>query len=221
MFHRWTRLRCLKLRYRIIFVTKRPFSLRPIKNLYWAYDEALYRRPLITKMTTAAVILCITDPTCQYLEHRHKMKSSDVKSKMQWNKSRTIKMVLGYAFWVTPFFNFGYKHILDRFFHGNSFKTVLKKIFVDAGCFAPISSTVFLSYGVIYDGGNKQMVIDKLRQDWWPLYSLGVSFIPLLQIINFRYVPSRYQILYLNGISCGWSIILSFYVNKEIEKVKE
>ena len=80
---------------------------------------------------------------------------------MEWNKGRTLKMVLGYTFWAAPFYNFGYKYILNKFFPGNSYLTVFKRVLTDVILLAPVNSTVFMTYGVLYDGGNQQMAIDK------------------------------------------------------------
>ena len=97
----------------------------------------------------------------------------------------------------------------------------MTNVLTDVILLAPVNSTVFMTYGVLYDGGNKQMAIDKWKRDWFPLYKIGISFVPFLQIINFRFVPPKYQILYLNGIMAIWSIILSFYVNRKVDKEQD
>ena len=133
---------------------------------------------------------------------------------MEWNRRRTLKMVLGYMFFSTPLYSFAYTHIFHRLFPGNTWPMALGKVSLDAFMMAPIHGTSFMAYSVICDGGNLDMVIAKVKRDWFPLWSLGLKFVPILQLINFAYVPARFNVHYLMGISAGWSILLSFYVNK-------
>ena len=75
-----------------------------------------------------------------------------------------------------------------------------------------------------------QATITKLKGCLWPslrvflisllLFQTNYTVWPLLQIINFKFVPLQYQVLYL---SCGlffWNIYLSHMANRK-EKVNE
>eukprot|EP01084_Bolivina_argentea_P239063 401757_1 len=198
--------------------------MRNIRKLlvYELYDKALSRRPILTKMITSGSVLMVTDPTAQYLEFKYKQKQNNINTttKMKWNKKRTLKMVLGYTLITTPLFHASYKYFLDKYFPTMAYRMVFKKVLLETFTTAPIHLSCFMAFGVIFDGGSKQMIIQKYKQDLWKVWCLGASFIPILQIINFRYLPQRYRVLYLIGISVVWSMIMSFFVNKEIKANK-
>eukprot|EP00483_Globobulimina_turgida_P007830 UN07845 len=169
-------------------------------------------------MLTSGSVLLITDPTAQYLEHKYKQTHyQHINTKMNWNKKRTLKMVLGYTFITTPLFHTSYKYFLDKYFRAITYQIVIRKVILETFTTAPINLGCFMAFGVIFDGGSKEMIVGKYKQDLWRVWSLGASFIPILQIINFRYLPPRYRVLYLTGISVVWSMIVSFFVNKEIK----
>merc|ERR1719244_2237957 len=140
---------------------------------------------------------------------------------MKWDRRRTLKMVMGYMFFSAPTYSFAYKHIFERLFPGNTWYAAIRKVAMDAGMMAPFHSSSFMAYSVYFDGGDWEMFVSKWKRDFFPLWTLGLSFVPFLQIINFRFVPARFNVIYLMGISAGWSIALSFYVNKSNPGMEE
>ena len=128
---------------------------------------------------------------------------------------------MGYMLMSAPYFSLWYKYVLERFFPGNTWRNALRKVLVESLVMAPIHSSAFMVYGVLFDGGTLSMAVSKVETDLLPLWGFGLKFIPFLQVVNFRFIPARFNIFYLMGISAGWSVVLSFYVNKsDIEVAK-
>ena len=50
-------------------------------------------------------------------------------------------------------------------------------------------------------------------------YAAGVSFHGVVQLVNFRFVPSNQRILYDNGVSLIWKAALSFMANNDWRKL--
>lgn len=48
---------------------------------------------------------------------------------------------------------------------------------------------------------------------YWSTYVADCAVWPLLQYINFSYVPVRYQFLYVNACNLAWNTFLSFQAN--------
>lgn len=69
--------------------------------------------------------------------------------------------------------------------------------------------------------GDSPSDIKKLVEDEYvTTFAIDTAVWPIAQAINFRYVPSRFQALYVNFISIGWAGFLSLVSNpsKTIEE---
>lgn len=80
----------------------------------------------------------------------------------------------------------------------NSVRFVATKVAMDGLIFGPFDLLVFLSYMGFSSGKNAAQVKEDLKRDFPPAFILQGGAWPILQVANFRFVPLRYQLLYVN-----------------------
>jgi len=51
---------------------------------------------------------------------------------------------------------------------------------------------------------------DKLNSTYWPALSRNWMVWPVVQFINFKYVPLELRVLVVNIVSLGWNCYLSY-----------
>ena len=91
---------------------------------------------------------------------------------------------------------------LDRFirrrFQPNTFKFVASKVAADDFLFGPLDLLLFFSYVGLGQGRSVEQVKEDVKRDFIPALVLGGMIWPAVQIANFRFIPVRYQLLYVN-----------------------
>lgn len=91
---------------------------------------------------------------------------------------------------------------LDRFirrrFQPNTFKFVASKVAADGFLFGPLDLLLFFSYVGLGQGRSIEQVKEDVKRDFIPALVLGGTIWPAVQIANFRFIPVRYQLLYVN-----------------------
>lgn len=81
-----------------------------------------------------------------------------------------------------------------------------------APCFIP---TFMASLSVLE--GDAAAIPARLRTSWWPAVSSNwLLWIPA-QLVNFRFVPLHYQVLFANCVGFIWNIVLSFQASRELQ----
>ena len=227
-----------------LFCNRAKSSTNIIKRVWYKYDQSIQKRPLLTKCATAWLIIGISDPLTQFLERNYIFNDSK-RREMGWNRLRTVKMALGFSLMTTTLFHFWYLLFLDRLFPSASTRTVILKLGLEAFLWAPIHTTLFMTYSTTFDhialnlenrnrnGNNnnssyqfrsiigdisllKNNIYKKLKQDWLKLYSTGLCIMPIFQFFNFRFVVPRFRLLYLSFVQVFWTAIVSFFVNKNV-----
>lgn len=105
---------------------------------------------------------------------------------------------------------------LDRFIRlrlqlpPKSAKFVAAKVAMDGIIFGPFDLFVFFSYMGFAAGKNVAQVKEDVKRDFLPALILEGGVWPLVQVANFRYVPVRYQLLYVNMFCLLDSAFLSW-----------
>lgn len=79
-----------------------------------------------------------------------------------------------------------------------SMRFVASKVALDGIIFGPLDLLVFFSYMGFSSGKSAAQVKEDVKRDFMPAFILEGGIWPLLQVANFRFVPVRYQLLYVN-----------------------
>ncbi|KAK8790386.1 hypothetical protein WA171_001912, partial [Blastocystis sp. BT1] len=166
------------------------------------YGSYLSKHPIITKSLSSMVIGSAGDVAAQYLTRK---KDEPFRVDV-FRTFRIACMNFGYGFMSHFWYN-----ALDKMVVSTGTKAVINKMLIDQFIFVPICQILFYSGNSIMESPHDQphASIVKLKQVLLPSLLTNYSVWPLLQLINFRFVPLQYQVLYL---SCGlffWNIFLS------------
>lgn len=97
----------------------------------------------------------------------------------------------------------------------NSVRFVATKVAMDGLIFGPVDLLVFFSYMGFSNGKSASQVKEDLKRDFIPALVLEGGAWPVMQIVNFRYLPVRYQLLYVNAFCLLDSAFLSWLEQQE------
>uniref|UniRef100_A0A7N0V861 Protein Mpv17 n=1 Tax=Kalanchoe fedtschenkoi TaxID=63787 RepID=A0A7N0V861_KALFE len=97
----------------------------------------------------------------------------------------------------------------------NSLKFVGTKVLVDGFFFGPIDLLVFFTYMGLSAGKSLPQVQEDVKRDFIPAFILEAGVWPAVQVVNFRFVPGRYQLLYDNFFCLLDSSFLSWLEQQE------
>ena len=177
------------------------------------YNSTLRKYPKTTEIVSSALLTYSSDCICQYiLKPDNKSYWENFNHKHAWNLT-----IFG-AGVITPIFHYWYKFLAHRF-PGQSFGFIIVKSLVDR---LTIGSAVVLGFFVsqhFMNGGNYPSLKAKLEKDLAPALVMNVKVWMSALILNFKFVPLEFQVLFLNTVGFFWMIYLSFSMNKH-EKSK-
>ncbi|KAM7188736.1 Mpv17 / PMP22 family domain containing protein [Naviculisporaceae sp. PSN 640] len=167
--------------------------------LAW-YKARLASRPLLTQAVTTAVLFGVGDVAAQQLVEKKGLKNHEL--------PRTARMV-GYGGVVfgpaaTTWFKLLQRHVN---FPSSPNKTMLARVALDQGVFAPTFIGIFLSSMAILEGGSPR---EKLQSSYKECLTTNYFIWPFVQMVNFKLIPLEHRVLFVNVISLGWNCYLSF-----------
>ncbi|GAA5939908.1 Mpv17/PMP22 family protein [Sporobolomyces koalae] len=91
-----------------------------------------------------------------------------------------------------------------------SLKALLKRVAADQVGMAPISLLIFLFSMSLLEGLDGDETREKIKNNYWPILFVNWQVWPLLQLINFRYVPLKYRVPFGSILGILWTGFLSF-----------
>jgi protein Mpv17 len=101
--------------------------------------------------------------------------------------------------------------ILQRVKLKSANATILARVALDQGVFAPTFIGVFLSSMALMEGSRPA---DKLGRSYFPALQANYMIWPWVQLVNFKVVPLEHRLLFVNVIAIGWNCYLS-YLNSQ------
>lgn len=182
------------------------------------YQKCLSVHPVKTQVISSGIIWGVGDIAAQYITHStqkdHLQQSdADAEFKINW-KRVAITSTFGFGF-VGPVGHFWYEG-LDRMIRlklqlqPKSARFVATKVALDGFIFGPFDLFVFFSYMGFTAGKTVAQVKEDLKRDFLPALILEGGVWPIVQVANFRYVPVRNQLLYVNVFCLLDSAFLSW-----------
>lgn len=193
-------------------------------RLWKWYQNCLAVHPVKTQVISSALIWGFGDIAAQAVTHttakKHHLQSrnEDKEFKINWRRVTTTSL-FGLGF-VGPVGHFWYEG-LDRFIRlrlqlrPNSFSFVATKVAADGIIFGPFDLLVFFTYMGFSTGKSAAQVKEDVKRDFLPALILEGGVWPIVQVANFRYIPVRYQLLYVNLFCLLDSCFLSWVEQQE------
>ena len=193
---------------------------RSYTNPLWQrYNDALSKSPLLTKSITAGVIAFTADIICQtYFPTSIEDLQKPISDRINWR--RTANFTVLNIFVVAPSLHYWYSFLATRVV-GTGFLPTIKRVALDQAIFAPFIVHVILAGNLLLEG-KADLIPEKLRADGFSTLLANYSLWIPAQLINFRFVPPQFQVLWANFVGFFWNLYLSNAANKKIgDQAKE
>ncbi|KAK9983898.1 hypothetical protein SO802_033423 [Lithocarpus litseifolius] len=187
-------------------------------KLWKWYQNCLAVHPVKTQVISSAIIWGVGDIAAQTItystaKNKHQIQDKDKELKINWKRVATTSL-FGFGF-VGPVGHFWYEG-LDRFIklrllmQPNSFRFVATKVALDGVIFGPLDLLIFFTYMGFTNGKSVPQIKEDVKRDFLPALILEGGIWPILQVANFRYIPVRNQLLYVNFFCLVDSCFLSW-----------
>lgn len=102
-----------------------------------------------------------------------------------------------------------------------SFRFVAAKVALDGFLFGPLDLLIFFTYMGFSTGKSVPQIKEDVKRDFLPAFLLEGGVWPVLQVVNFRFVPVRYQLLYVNLFCLIDSCLLSWIEQQQDAQWKQ
>lgn len=134
----------------------------------------------------------------------------------EWDFLRSARMCLYGGVWLPPFL-----HIWYRSLEASVGGRLGLMLLLDQALAAPLNLFAFFTILTLTETPTLEALTSRLKERYVStLFSLWCVW-PIVQVINFKYVPLSKRVLVVGGVGTMWSIYLSFIGNeKSKEKAK-
>lgn len=198
-------------------------------KLWRWYQKCLAVHPVKTQVISSGIIWGAGDIAAQCVTHytaktRTTTEDDNKEFKINWKRVSTTSL-FGLGF-VGPVGHYWYEG-LDRFIRlklmlkPNSFPFVAAKVGADGFLFGPLDLIVFFTFMGFSTGKSVPQIKEDVKRDFLPALILEGGIWPVVQVANFRYVPVRYQLLYVNFFCLLDSCFLSWVEQQQDAPWKE
>lgn len=213
----------------------------PFKALWSAYERQLQRRPVLTQMTTSALLWGVGDMAAQRLEqyerdHYHRSGAEAAHRVPQKHAGkpgaakpeapppgtdwRRALLTAAYgAMFVGPVGHYWYLGIdkaCAKIFQPGTAQFIALKVVIDTAIMGPYYVSTFFGFGcAVIDRSGWDDFKRKMRTDFVPTLALEVSVWPFVQSVNFWKVPVQHQLLVVNSATVVDAAFMSWARNQE------
>ena len=186
---------------------------------FWMwYGRQIKGRPIITKSITGAVITAVGDLSCQAIERCNYiyiyiyivLKIKPANTPIAWG--RTLRFTGISLFALMPYFHFYTVRFLPKYFPVTNLKTLIIRVLFDQSLNSPMIITFFFLLIPVLEGKSLRESKKKLKEGFWATLKANWCYWPFVQLINFRFVPVPYQVLFTNFAALIWNAIFSFMI---------
>ena len=189
------------------------------RGLYASYSSLLERYPYSTQMATSGFLGGAGDATTQYLEHRWDL--LDGRQPKPWDLRRLFAVSFFGVYFMGPVGHVWYKR-LDAWCHRycrRSWQMVTAKVAGDTLLFGPVCLWAFFVSVSLMEGISWRHTEQKIRRDFVPTYLVDYACWPLVQGLNFRFVPVQHQLLVVNLMCYFDDIFLSYVQHNSLPRL--
>ncbi|KAL6071607.1 Protein required for ethanol metabolism [Balamuthia mandrillaris] len=199
-----------------------------LSSLWAGYESKVASHPVLTKSLTSSVLYFLGDAVAQGVEGLSSPAAGsasgnsasggageDEHARKSYSLARGARMaVFGFCF-TGPMLHYWYSY-LDRRLPSTAPKTVALKTAIDQVVMAPVWTVAF--FGAMSAMEGRSLEDTKLKFEHHFLPTLLVDFLvwPAANVVNFRYVPPRHRVLYINLVNLLWCSFLGHMQHRAI-----
>ena len=171
------------------------------KLIGW-YSHKLDTSPIMTKMLSAGLISGTGQVLSQYIIYDPE---SGKDFQIDWMQTGRF-MVLNILF-VAPVLHHWYTWI-DKAVPGKEMIPVIKRVFYDEFVFTPVYIPVIMGLLWGMEGNEPAKIPKMIGAEFWNIMLFDWCVYIPVQLVNFRYVPVKYQVLVINLCGVGWNTFI-------------
>lgn len=170
------------------------------------YRKFFAKYPMVTQAIQAGTLMALGDQIAQNVVERKEIKDLDF--------VRTAKFGGIGLFLAGPVPGTWYR-LLDKYIGSQGGIVVLKKVCVDQLLFAPMFIGVMLSTIGTLQGNDLVQLKEKLKNEYFDILRNNYKVWPLVQLVNFYFVPVQYQLLNVQAVGLVWNSYISYRTSLE------
>lgn len=182
-----------------------------LRNALNKYQSLVKKYPVSTQGIQSGFLMGVGDFIAQICVEKKKVDEINMKRLCNYSALGLI--------YVGPVLRIWYGK-LDRMIPASGQKLQYKKVLVDQGLFAPVFIASILSLMTAMNGGSKEEVIEKLKQDYPDILTTNYKIWPAVMIVNFSLVPVNYQVPVTQCVAVMWNIYFAWKANQPLAELK-
>ncbi|KAL0272000.1 UNVERIFIED_CONTAM: hypothetical protein PYX00_005142 [Menopon gallinae] len=107
----------------------------------------------------------------------------------------------------------------SRLWPNPNFKTAVKKALIEQVSYGPAAMVCFFFGMTLLEGGSIEDAKNEVKAKFLSTYKVGVCVWPVLQTINFAFVPERNRVVFVSVCSLMWTSFLAYM--KQLQRERE
>jgi len=167
-----------------------------------AYNEALDKKPIITKALTSLVGWGLGDALAQIFI------GSD-----PFDLKRLVTLSAFGFLYHGPSGHYFYNW-LDSKIEGSDAVSVFSKVAIDQIFWCPIFMSVYFGYLGLVGGDSLATIGNKIRSDLFTAVQGSWKVWPFVHAINFKFISNKHRLVFINGVQVGFNMFLSLLGTK-------
>ncbi len=185
--------------------------------MFRSYNDVIHRKPIITKALTQFVIFGAGDVFCQFIE-----KGQSKKASKKFDEVRSLKQAI-FGFVFAPYGHFHFCKVIPYLFPvvpGKSTNLrVIKRMTYDQTIHASFFTVIFYYYMGLMNGKETRKIIEDIKGKYLPTMIDNWKVWPLAMVINYKFIPLQYSLLYTNILGFFWLSYMSYLQNIKFANV--
>ncbi|KAK1746020.1 Mpv17/PMP22 family protein [Skeletonema marinoi] len=106
-------------------------------------------------------------------------------------------------------------YYLDEIIPGTDAVHVCSKVVIDQLAWCPVFMSVFFLYLGLVNGDSFATIGNKIKNDLFNACLGSWKVWPIAHLINFKFIPNKWRIPYINAVQIAFNIFLSLLGNKK------
>ncbi|XP_043685498.1 protein Mpv17 [Vespula pensylvanica] len=178
-----------------------------MRIIFKSYQKLLSKYPVRIQAMQAGILMGLGDQLSQNLIERRKFKDLDF--------VRTSHFASIGFFIAGPATTTWYR-ILDKYIGSKGGVIVVKKVLCDQLLFAPTFLSILLVSIGLLQGSNINSLKHKLETSYFEILINNYKIWPMVQLVNFYFIPLQYQVLLVQSVALLWNTYISYITNTKV-----
>ncbi|XP_076654416.1 mpv17-like protein [Halictus rubicundus] len=180
-----------------------------MRVIYGKLREVSQKYPIVRGMASYTVIW----PTGSLLQQK-------ISGNEELNYIQALRFSLYGGFFVAPTL-YCWLRCSSYFWPKSDIKSAITKALVEQVSYGPAAMCCFF-FGInLLELKPVAECVEEVKQKFWPTYKVGVCVWPILQTVNFFFVPEHNRVVYVSFCSLIWTSFLAYMKALEAQKLQQ